>query len=244
MTLHAAILAGGRVDGEFARRLGTPVKALARICGITLLERAIAAARSAGAQRIAVVGGEEVRAACGHLVERLIDETQDGTENVHRAIFSWPDVPLLLASSDLPFARGEHIREFLKMAPADAVGMPLVSAAAYARAFPGSPSHATSLFDERIVNGSVFYLPPNSAPRIDAFAQKFFRARKSRARMALLLGPQLILRFALQRLAVEDLERQAERMLGLPAKAVRGSSPALCYDIDSAADYEYALARN
>lgn len=243
MTLHAAIIAGGRVDDEFARRIGTPVKALARVGGVTLLERAIEAARSAGAQRVAVVGGEEVRAACGHLVERVIDEASDGAENVHRALFAWPDVPVLLASSDLPFVRGEHVREFLKRAPADAVGLPVASEAEYQREFPGSAPHATELLGEQIVNGSVFYFPPHSAARIDAFAQQFFRARKSRTRMALLLGPQLILRYALRRLAVEDLERRAELMLGMPAKAVRGSSPALCYDVDSEADYVYALAR-
>lgn len=243
MTLHAAITAGGRVDGAFARRIGTDVKALARVRGVTLLERTIEAVRSAGAERVAVVGGDEVRAACGHLVERMIDEVSDGAENLRRALFVWPDAPVLLASSDLPFVRGEDVREFLGRVRTEAVGLPLASEAEYRREFPGAPPHATQLAGERIVNGSIFYLPGEGRARIGELAQKFFRARKSRTRMALLLGPGLILRYALRNLAVEDLERRARLMLGVPAHAVRGCSPTLCYDVDTPADYVYALAR-
>lgn len=243
MTLHAAILAGGRVNEGFARHLGTSIKALARVGGITLLETAIEAARSAGAQRIAVVGGPEVRAACAHRVDLIIDEAPRGSENVRRALLAWPAVPLLLASSDLPFVRGHHIRAFLDRAPADAIGMPVASEAQYQHEFPGSPPHATELLGERVVNASMFYIPPDGAWRVDALAQKLFQARKSLTRMALLLGPGLIVRYALRRLSVEDLERRAQRTLGVPAKAVRDSAPALCYDIDSAAEYAYALAR-
>ena len=53
MTIAAVILAGGR-----GSRLGGVDKALVRIDGTTLLDRAIAAARSAGCTSIAVAGPE------------------------------------------------------------------------------------------------------------------------------------------------------------------------------------------
>ena len=58
------ITAGGRINGAFAELAGTRVKALARVRGITMLQRMIDALRAAGVNRLAVVGGEEVRAAC------------------------------------------------------------------------------------------------------------------------------------------------------------------------------------
>lgn len=243
MTLDAAILAGERVDGEFARRIGTTVKALARVRGVTLLEQAIEAVRSAGARRVAVVGGSEVRAVCAHLVDRVVDETFDGAENVHRALHAWAGAPVLVSSSDLPFAQGRDVLEFLTRVDRSAIGCPLASAAEYERQFPGSATHATELWGERVVNGSMFYLPADAGQRIDAVAQKFFRVRKNAVRMAMLLGPGLLLRYAMKRLTIADLERRAEGMLGLRAQAVRNASPALCYDIDSLGDYAYALAR-
>ncbi|MBV8722740.1 MAG: NTP transferase domain-containing protein, partial [Candidatus Eremiobacteraeota bacterium] len=61
--MKAVITAGGRITGEFAREAGTPIKALVRVRGVTMLDRIVDALRGAGAQRIAIVGGEEVRAA-------------------------------------------------------------------------------------------------------------------------------------------------------------------------------------
>ncbi|HMD01856.1 MAG TPA: hypothetical protein VKG44_02710, partial [Candidatus Baltobacteraceae bacterium] len=58
----AAITAGGRVEGELANAIGTHVKALAHVGGRSLLDAATAAARGAGALRVAVIGGAEVRA--------------------------------------------------------------------------------------------------------------------------------------------------------------------------------------
>ena len=42
--MQAIITAGGRVDGEFAATIGSPVKALAKIGARTMLETAVAAA--------------------------------------------------------------------------------------------------------------------------------------------------------------------------------------------------------
>lgn len=76
--LHAVITAGGRVEGAFARSIGTDVKALAPLGSRRLIDAAIEAARGAGAEAIAVVGGEAVRAHCGDRIERFIDEALEG----------------------------------------------------------------------------------------------------------------------------------------------------------------------
>ncbi|MDQ6823625.1 MAG: NTP transferase domain-containing protein [Candidatus Eremiobacteraeota bacterium] len=241
MMFDAAIMAGGRVDGEFAARIGTSVKALATVRGSTLLGLMIEALRVAGVGRVAVVGGEEARTACAHLVERFVDETADGAENLHRALLAWPGAPVVLASSDLPYVHGDDVREFLSRAEPAAIGFPLANASEYERKFPESAPHSTALRGDRVVNGSLCYVPPGSGPLLDAVAQKFFRVRKNALRMALLLGPNLLLRYAMKRLTIADLERRAERMVGVRATAVGNSAPSLCYDIDSIEDYAYAL---
>ena len=238
--MHAVITAGGRVTGEFATAIGTPVKALARIGGSSLLERAITAARDAGADNVAVVGGEEVRAS-GAPMDRFIPEAPTGAQNVHLALSAFGDEPIVYLTSDLPFLRGADVRAFLQRTPPACLGLPLASEHEYEARFPHAPEHVTVIGGERIANGSVFAIPAGAARVIDAMAQKLFNARKDLLGMALMLGPALLLKFALKRLTIADIERKAAALLGFSAFAVRDCAPELCFDIDTIEDYRYAL---
>lgn len=244
MKYAAAITAGGRVGGEFARTIGTTVKALAPIGGTTLLDRCIAALRGAGVERIALVGGAEVREAAARQVDRFIEESADGTENVHRALHAWePDSPLLYATSDMPFVNGAAIRAFLARVPDGALAVPLAEWRAFDARFPGAPPFGIVLGGEKVVNGGVFAIPAAGAQRIAQFAARFFEARKSPWRMARLTGPALLLQFATHRLRVDTLEAHAARLLAMPAVTVRDAAPELAYDIDELAEYTYAIAQ-
>jgi CTP:molybdopterin cytidylyltransferase MocA len=239
----AVITAGGRVDGRFAETIGTDVKALARISGMTLADAAIDAARGAGAERIAIVGGTEIRAHCESRVDEIIGEDVEGRENLRRAICSAVDRPLLLMTSDMPFVEAGVLRTFLERAGGADVALPLASESAYEAAYPGAPPHVTAIGNERVANGNVVFFSPGVAERMLPTAQRLFEARKSLWRMAAMLGPSLLLRFAFGRLRIEDVERRAVAMLGVRARAVRDCSPALCFDVDTLDDYRYAVAR-
>jgi len=239
-----AITAGGRVDGEFAITIGTEVKALAPIdAGRRLIDASIEAARGAGATRIAVVGAPEVHEYCGTRIDEAIDESPSGEENLRRALASARGAPLLLLTSDLPFVTASALNEFLARAASTDVAMPLAAAAAYDRAFPGAPEHVVTLGGERVANGSVFWFAPGTGPRLSDIATRLFAARKSLVRMAVLLGPGLLVRFATRRLRIPHIEDRAHALFGLRIRAVRNCSPALCYDVDTQADYAYALER-
>ncbi len=237
----AAITAGGRVDAAFANEIGTGIKALAPLGGERLINRAIEAARGAGAQRIVIVGPAEVRAYCKARVDDVIDAAESGRENLLRALRCAGDNDLLLLTSDLPFIDGAAASAFVRASQGAELTMPLVAYDAYKRAYPGAPSHATAVGGERVANGSAFYFAPGTAGRVETIAQQFFDARKSLVRMAALTGPVLLLKFVLRRLTVADVEARAQRVLGVDARAIRDASPALCFDIDTLAEYRYAL---
>ncbi|GAC1393232.1 MAG: hypothetical protein NVSMB31_12390 [Vulcanimicrobiaceae bacterium] len=239
--MYAVITAGGRVSGDFAAAIGTPVKALAQIGKCSLLQRAIEAAREAGALEVAVVGGAEVREAASGIIDRLIPEGASGAENVHLALGAFPGQPLLYLTSDLPFISGSALREFLNRTPPASLCMPLARASEYERHFEGAPLHATVIGKERIANGSVFTIPAGAAEIIDPIAQRLFNARKDLFGMAKLLGPALLLKFVCKQLSIADLERQAARVLGFSVFAVRDCPPELCFDIDTIEDHAYAL---
>lgn len=240
--MKAVVTTGGRVDGEYARQGGTAVKALAPVRGVTMLDRILDALRGAGASRIAVVGGSEVRAACAARVERFVDEGITGEQNVALGLHAWDDddEPLLYATSDLPYVTPASLDGFVRYVPAGAIGMPLVEHAAFTARWPQAPPAGITLAGERVINGGVFVLPPGSRDRIAGLAATFFSARKAPWRMASIIGVVPLLRLAAGRLSVAAVEREASRVAGLPCVAVRGCAPELAFDADTVAEYRYA----
>jgi CTP:molybdopterin cytidylyltransferase MocA len=223
--------------------MGTDVKALARVGGRTLLETAVEAARTLAPSRIIVVGGDAVRAACPAAVDEVIDESPRGRDNIRRAIETGAAEALLLLTSDTPFVDGAALEDFVGRAAGADVALPLADAGAYASAFPGAPPHAVTLGGERVVNGSAVFFKAGVGPRVLATAERLFDARKSLLRMAVLLGPALLARFALRTLRIAHVERRAQTLFGMRARAVRDAAPGLCFDVDTLEDYRYALGR-
>jgi CTP:molybdopterin cytidylyltransferase MocA len=242
MNYAAVITAGGRVDGEFAQAIGTSVKALALLHGATLLSRTIEAARMFGVDRIAVIGGDEVRAACANDVDAVIPESQSGSENLVRALRAWDESsPLLYLTSDMPFITAQALRSFVDAVPAETLALPLAEWAQFDARFPNAPPFGITLAGEKVVNGGAFVIPAGGAKNIERFAMKFFDARKNVWQMARLTGPLLLLRFICRRLSIAQLEAEAGRLLGISARAVRNAPPELAYDIDILQEYRYAV---
>jgi len=244
--VKAVVTAGGRIEDPFAAEAGTSVKALAQVHGTTMLDRILGALRAAGATRIALVGGSEVRAAAGERVERFIDESPSGSQNMLRALRAWPEdgAPLLYATSDLPYVTAGAIADFVRRVPAATLSIPLAEYADFAARFPGAPEAGIVLAGERVVNGGVFLLPAGSAEPLAAIATQFFDARKRPWQMAGLVGIGILLRFILRRLSIADLENRARRTLGLRALGIRNSAPELAFDVDTENEYRYARAHS
>lgn len=242
--MKAVITAGGRIDGEFAEAAGSSVKALAPIRGSSMLQRMIDALRAVGATRVAVVGGKEVRAACGAQVERFVDESAEGSENLLRALRVWPEdgEPLLYATSDLPYVTSQAVADFVGRVAPGTLGAALADFADFNARFPDAPPFGITLAGERVVNGGLFSVPSGSAGKLATLATGFFDARKRPWRMASLVGPLVLIRFFTGRLSIANLEVIAARVLGVPACGVRGCAAELAFDVDTAADYRYACA--
>jgi CTP:molybdopterin cytidylyltransferase MocA len=240
--LRAVVTAGGRVDEAFAAAIGTPVKALAPFGNGVLLDAVMSAISGAGIADIAIVGGRELESHRG--AARLIAAATDGATNVARALDAWPaGDDLLFATCDLPFITAAGLAAYLAASRDYDLTLPLAGAAAYAAAYPGAPPHITELAGERVANGSVFFIRAGARTAVRTVAGRFFEARKSALGMARLLGSTLLLRYAVRRLRIADIERRARAVLGVRAAAIRDAAPGLCYDIDTLDDYRYACNR-
>ena len=238
---NVVITAGGRIDGAFAARAGTSLKALAAIRGVTPLASAIAAARGAGAKRIAVIGDDEIRRACYNDVDAVIADTGSGGGNVSAALRAWPqDEALLYLTSDMPYIDAAHLIDLLSRTDDETMVLPLASHAAYFERFPSAPRAGITLRSGTFVNGGVFVMPPGVSARLDSVAARFFEARKSPLQMARLVGLPFLLAFLTRRLELSALEARAETVLGVRARAIVDAAPELGFDIDDLDHYEYA----
>ena len=240
--MRAVITAGGLVDGAFAEAIGTSVKALAPFGTRTLLDIALDAVRGAGIEGVAVIGGAEVRAHLGTSDVRIVDAAADGGTNVLSALGAWPLERIVYLTSDMPFATSAAVRDLIARSAEFALTMALADVDAYEARFPLAPAHSVTLGGERIANGNAFVIAPWAVGPARTLATKFFDARKSLPKLAMLLGPVMCLRFATKRLTIADLEDYGRRRLGVDVAALRHCDPGLCYDVDTLADYEYARA--
>jgi GTP:adenosylcobinamide-phosphate guanylyltransferase len=240
--LKAVITAGGPIDGEFAAAADTRLKALAMVRGRTMLARTIDALRAIGVTRIAVVGNDAIRAACGESVERVVPDRGSGARNVLGALDAWPEDggPLLYLTCDMPYLDAGSLRDFVDRTPREALAMPLCEYAAFARRYPGAEGFGISLSGERVVNGGAFHIPAGGSARIRSFATQLFDARKAPWRMATIAGPLLLLRFLIGRVTIAQLEARARTLLDMPVLAIRNCAPELGFDADTIADYCYA----
>jgi len=239
--MHVVITAGGECAPDLAAAIGSPAKALAPIGARRCIDIVIAAARGLEPAGIAVIATDAVAAHIAGRVERTIPADASGVVNIARALAAFPrPARLLYLTCDLPFVSTAALADFVSRAEGAGVAMALADADAYAADFPGAPAHAIRLGDERIANGSVFLLDGAAIEPVAATAGRFFTARKSLLRLALLLGPVLLAKFALRRLRIRDVEARARAVLGVDARAIRACAPATCYDVDSLADWTYA----
>jgi GTP:adenosylcobinamide-phosphate guanylyltransferase len=243
--VKAVVTTGGRVDAEYATAAGTDIKALASIRGQTMLDRILASLRGAGVERIAVVGGDAVRDACAARIDRYIEEGASGIDNVRRALAAWPEdgEPLVYATSDMPYVTESAVRSFISRVPSRTVAISLTEHDAFVARFPNAPAFGITLAGERVINGGCFLLPAGSASVVVDYATKLFEARKAPWKMVGMVQPAAMIKFALGRLSVTDVERVAQRITGFAALGVRDCAPELAYDADTAAEYRYACER-
>jgi hypothetical protein len=141
----------------------------------------------------------------------------------------------------MPFITPPAVRAFIEATPSGTLALPLTEWRDFVQRFPAAPPFGITLAGEKVVNGGVFAVPAGAAPNIEMFARRFFDARKSPLAMARLTGPLLLVQFLVKRLSVAQLQTHAQRLLGVPARAVRAAPAELAYDVDVLEEYRYAI---
>lgn len=240
----ALVLAGerpGRPD-PVALAEGVAHKALVEVGGRTLLARVADALSAAGAARIVV---STRTAAVERAARALGAEVRPATEGgpslsvleAARAL----GAPLLVTTADHALLRPEWVRRFLADAPEEAdVCALLARRKTVEAAAPGSRRTYLRLADGSWSGCNLFALRAERGVRAVEFWRRLEAQRKRPWRMAGLLGPGVLARYALGRLTLEDAVARLGRRAEVRAAAVPCPFGLAAVDVDTPEDLRFA----
>jgi len=250
MPSYDAILpAGGKIDPDFAKLVGTEYKALIEIGGQSLLGRAIDSLQATGMIKSTVVigPGEVIDHPDAKRATFQIPPGETGPDNIYRGLdhlLKEPDASkkVLIVTTDLPFLTTEAITTFLNKCPADRdICVPLIRESDFNKRFPGTTATFVKLKDDSWTTGNIFLLNAEALKKSKPYIERVFENRKSKTGMARMLGPVFVFKWLTKKLTLKDLEAKILSMLHCSGAAITDSDPALHYDIDTLDDYEYSI---
>jgi len=249
-TYDAILPAGGKIDDDFARVVGTTSKALIPIQGRTILDRTLDALEGMGSiGRVVLVGEKEVREdAAAKRATSVLEAGSSGPYTILNGLkhlLNGPNPPekVLIVTTDLPYVEARMLKAFVDACPANKdVCVPLYTKEQYQARFPASESTYISLADGSWTSGGAYLVDVVAFERSIPHLERAFENRKSKIGMAKLLGPKFLIKFLTHRLTVPEVLGKVESILGCSGAAVFGTAPELAYDIDYLDDYEYAIA--
>ena len=243
--MNAVVLAGGPQDDVARLQPGAPNKAFVEIAGVALVGRVLAALRaSPQLGRIVVVAPQSMR---GHPGLALADELRpDGvrvSESLRSGIAGFADGDdLLVVASDLPVLTPAAVDDFiarLRACNAD-VAYGCVEKEVHVRRFPEVPHTWARMRDGTFCGGGIFGIKPRALPLLERFIERLGAARKHPFRLASLFGWDMLVRFAIGRLAIARAEARATAILGAPVRAVVSPYAETAVNVDRVSDVALA----
>ncbi len=234
MNLDAVVLAGGGREEGLPE--GLPNKAFLPVGGVPMVVRVLRALRATPeVARIAVVGPEGLPQEAVRLCDLPVPEQGELFENAIAGITalgssSW----VLLVASDLPLLTPQAVSSFLGACWAsDAeIYYPIVPREAVETRCPGLEKTYVRLFEGTFAGGGMVLVQSGVLDRVRALVREVVEARKNPARLAALFGARYVMKYALGRLRIAEIEARAQELSGIRGRAVVCAYPELAIDVD------------
>lgn len=242
---NAVVIAGGRDQPELLAAGGARSRSLMLIAGRSMIERTLTALReSASIERIAVVAPAEI----GDALDRSwCDEFRPSVQSAAQNLLLGAQAvgeerPILLSTGDLPLLTTESVDDFVARGldtGADVV-YPIISAHHCERRFPGAPRTYARLREGTFTGGNIVLTRGDFVRTHLDLIDRLFELRKHKLRLANLFGWWFLIRFALGRLSLRDLEARGAAIIGGHVAALASPYPEIGFDVDKADDLEFA----
>ncbi len=233
---------GGEVDPA-AAYAGVAHKGLIVLQGQTLLARVLGAVEAAGAEKIAVSANDAaIRAALiGTRAEVLppsAGPSQSVADGAGRLGF-----PLVVTTVDHALLKPEWITRFAADTPGSAdVAVMLASEDRVQAAAPQTKRTYLKFRDGRYSGCNLFLLRNENALKVIAVWRKVEALRKQPWKIAAMLGPGFLVRYALGLLTLDEAVARLGRLAGVEAAAVRAHDGLAAVDVDKPSDLDLVRA--
>jgi len=222
---------------------GVEEKALITFSGYPMLHFVLSAFLSAPStgRPIVVVGNRDkiLRQMSLPPEVMLVQEAGSMMDNLYTGLSHLqPSEKVLLSSCDIPLITGEMIEDFLgrcREAEVD-VYYPIIEKSLVMKRFPMSQRTFVRLRDGIFTGGNVLLVNPAKLREIEPVVREVIRLRKSPFRLASRLGFLFLLRLLTGGIRIAEVERKAEKLFGIRARAVRMPYPEIGTDLDKTAD--------
>ena len=235
-SVGAVLLAGGRCPPDLAAAAGVQSRALLPFRGRPMAEWVLEALRAAPSiGRIVAVGDLPESLECTVVPggRTILESIRNGTRALGGDGF-------LLVSADIPFVTPEAVEDVCRKSVASGAWFcyAIIPMTACEAAFPGVRRTALRIREGRFTGGNITYVLRRFLEENWSRVEEAHAARKSPLRLAAMLGPSMILRLLIGRLApgtlsLEYLEQKATEMLGAPVRAIITQHASVGTDIDS-----------
>lgn len=245
--MNALVLAGGAPDAVALLEPGAANKAFIRVGGIALVQRVLETLRAVPrVERLVVVAPQSTH---GSAALASADETRaDGRrmiESLRSGLAGFPaDVPILVVTSDLPvltIAAVDEVLDALAVRDLD-IAYTCVARRYHDACYPHIPHTWARLRDGQFCGGGAIAIKPRALERLADVLDALGAARKAPLRLAAVFGWDVLLRFALGRLAIADAEARATAILRAPVGAIRCTHPEIAVNVDRPSDVAHAAA--
>ena len=243
---QALVLAGSRgVVDPVAAYAGVSHKGLATVAGLTLLERVLRALAEAGASRIAICTGDQIIAATALALRELppveVISAEASPSLSVRAALEKLGSPLLVTTVDHALLQPEWVRRFIADTPAGAdISILLGEEAVVQAAAPGTRRTYLAFRDGRFSGCNLFYLATDRAVGALDLWRRVEAHRKQPWRIAMLLGPGVLLGFLLRRFTLRQAVARLGGKANVRAEAVTTPFGLAAVDVDKPSDLDLA----
>ena len=245
MSVTAVVLAGGPPDDLAALTPGAANKAFVSVAGVPLVKRTIQALRATPAiGRIIVVAPSQTHA---QPALAQADECRTDGRKIRESLANGlaglpPDEDVLISASDLPILTTVAIADFIVRAQATRADLTYgcLEKRTHMARFPEVPHTWARLRDGTYCGGGFITIKPRIFPALSNFIEQLGHARKNPLKLASLFGWDVLLKFAIGRLAIEDAEARASSILRAPVRAVVSPYAETAVNVDRISDVSLA----
>ncbi len=234
--MNAVVLAGGSPADPLAARFGVASKTLVPVHGRPMVEYTLESLRGAGIERIVYVGPPTELSPAPDVV---VPDKGSLIANLEAGLAEAGSDRVVVASGDNPFITTEAIVWLLENAPDAALVYPIIPKEAVEKRWPGMRRTYAKLRDGVFTGGNVIILDRRLFERALPMARKIIELRKKPLALARLIGFGVLLKLILGRLTIAEVEARAEKLFGVPMKALITPYPEVGVDADSEEDFKW-----